>query len=184
MPDDSKPPVLLVDDEPEILYSLVGLLRREFQLHTAENAKQALEILQQHPVHVIMTDQRMPEMTGAELLGRARTEYPSAVRILFTGYADIKAVIDAVNSGGLFRYITKPWDPDELIEVLHEAAAAYDASAARHDLARDLRDYVERGDRLADLLRSDEAARSVGQEELAQFAAVGRDLLARLGSDT
>src|SRR5215210_7690658 len=95
----TKRPILLVDDEPEILFSLRGLLRREFDLHTADSGAQALEILREHPVHVIMTDQRMPEMTGVELLRRAQGACPQALRMIFTGYADIKAVIDAVNQG-------------------------------------------------------------------------------------
>src|SRR5437016_4340766 len=110
--------ILLVDDEPEILYSLRGLLRKEFDLHTAESGAEALAVLRRQPVHAIMSDQRMPEMTGVEFLRRARAECPQAVRMIFTGYADIKAVIDAVNQAEIYRYLTKPWDPDELIAVL------------------------------------------------------------------
>lgn len=127
--DQKKPPILLVDDEPEVLFSLKGLLRREFTLYTAQTGQEALEILRNHTVHVVMTDQRMPEMDGAELLARAKNHSPEAIQIVFTGYADIKAVVDAVNSGRLFRYITKPWDPDELVGALHEAAQEY----ARHE---------------------------------------------------
>jgi DNA-binding NtrC family response regulator len=137
-----KHPILVVDDEPEILFSLRGLLRRDFEVHTAESGAQALEILKQQPVHVIMTDQRMPEMTGAELLHRSRTEHPEAIRIVFTGYADIKAVVDAVNQGGIYRYLTKPWDPDELIEVLHGAAAQYERYVAQQRLLDDLQSYL------------------------------------------
>ncbi len=75
-----KHPILLVDDEPEILFSLRGLLRREFDLHTAQSGAEALEVLKRQPIHVIMTDQRMPEMTGVELLRRARGECPEAPR--------------------------------------------------------------------------------------------------------
>src|SRR6266436_87150 len=97
-----KHPILLVDDEPEILFSLRGLLRKEFDLHTANSGAEALEVLHRGPIHVIMTDQRMPEMTGVELLRRARGECPEAIRIVFTGYADIKAVIDAINQGQIY----------------------------------------------------------------------------------
>ena len=120
-PSHDPPAILLVDDEPEILHSLKGLLRREFTLHTADTGQQALEILRHHPIQVIMTDQRMPQMTGAQLLGQAKNISPDTVRILFTGYADIKAVVDAVNQGQVYRYITKPWDPDELVEILSAA---------------------------------------------------------------
>jgi DNA-binding NtrC family response regulator len=140
----TKHAVLLVDDEPEILFSLRGLLRREFDLYTAQGGAEALEVLRQHPVHVIMTDQRMPEMTGVELLRRARGECPEAVRIIFTGYADIRAVIEAINQGQIYRYLTKPWDPDELVTVLHEACAHHDRVADRDRLLRDARDVVAR----------------------------------------
>lgn len=121
VPTSEPPSILLVDDEPEILHSLKGLLRREFTLHTAETGQQALQILRRVSIQVIMTDQRMPQMTGAQLLGQARAISPDTVRILFTGYADIKAVVDAVNEGHVYRYLTKPWDPDELVEILKSA---------------------------------------------------------------
>jgi DNA-binding NtrC family response regulator len=140
----NKHSVLLVDDEPEILFSLRGLLRKEFDLHTATSGAEALEILRRQPIQVIMTDQRMPEMTGVELLRRARGECPEAIRIIFTGYADLKAVIDAVNQGQIYRYLTKPWDPDELAAVLHEACDYFDRITERRRLLREIRDQVAR----------------------------------------
>src|SRR5689334_1847569 len=140
-----KPPILVVDDEPEILFSLRALLRRDFEVHTAEGGAQALEVLRRHPVHVIMTDQRMPEMSGVELLSRARGEWPQAIRVIFTGYADLKPVIDAVNRGEIYRYLTKPWDPDELCAVLRQACDHYAALAERARLLSELRDYVAQG---------------------------------------
>jgi DNA-binding NtrC family response regulator len=140
----NKQPILLVDDEPEILFSLRGLLRKEFELYTAESGAEALEILRQHPVHVIMTDQRMPQMTGVELLRQARGDCPEAIRIVFTGYADIKAVVDAINQGQIYRYLTKPWDPDELVAVLHQACEQHDRITERQRLLRDLGDHVAR----------------------------------------
>jgi DNA-binding NtrC family response regulator len=137
-----KHPILLVDDEPEILFSLRGLLRREFDLYTAQSGAEALEILKRQPIHVIMTDQRMPQMTGVELLRRARGECPEAIRMVFTGYADIKSVVDAINQGQIYRYLTKPWDPDELFAQLREACAQYDRIAGRRRLLHDLRDFV------------------------------------------
>jgi DNA-binding NtrC family response regulator len=173
-----KHPILLVDDEPEILFSLTGLLRREFELFTAEDGQKALEILRDHPIHVIMTDQRMPHMTGVELMGRVKTEYPDAIRIIFTGYADIKAVIDAINRGALFRYITKPWDPDELIALLHEAAASYDAVAGRRCLLADLRRHIEDGRHLARRLQSQDMC--LDPAEMRQFIEDSTQLLGRL----
>lgn len=168
-----KHPILLVDDEPEILYSLQGLLRREFELFTAQSGAEALEILKQQSIHVIMTDQRMPEMTGVELLRRAQGEWPQAIRIVFTGYADIKAVVDAVNQGRIYRYLIKPWDPEELIGVLYEACTAYDRAAERERLLVDLQDYLARYQPVLESL--------AGQAEIVDTARAGRELLARLG---
>jgi DNA-binding NtrC family response regulator len=167
----NKHPVLLVDDEPEILFSLRGLLRQEFDLHAVESAAQALEILRRHPVHVILTDQRMPQMTGVELLRRAHAECPEAIRIIFTGYADIKAVIDAVNHGEIYRYLTKPWDPDELVAVLHQACEHFDRVAEGQRLLRDLRDYLRRCNGLLQSAPDGQAADAVQ---------TGQTLLARL----
>ena len=158
----TKHPILLVDDEPEILFSLRGLLRKEFEVYTAESGAEALELLRRHPVHVIMTDQRMPQMTGVELLRRAREEYPEAVRIVFTGYADIKAVIDAINEGQIFRYLTKPWDPDELVAAFRQACGHYDRVTERRQLHLDLRDHLNRCQKLA----TDDATRQAGTELL------------------
>ena len=169
---DPKPPILLVDDEPEILFSLRGLLRREFDLHTAQGGAEALEVLRRQPVHVIMSDQRMPEMTGVELLRRARAECPEAIRIIFTGYADIKAVVDAINEGQIYRYLTKPWDPDELVALLHQACDHYQQIAERKQLLRDLKEHVSR---CRDVLRG-----LAGHPEAQQLAGAGDDLLARL----
>ena len=180
MPEKRKHSILLVDDEPEILYSLRGLLRREFDLHTAESAEEALEIMEQHPIHVVMTDQRMPEMSGVELVGRISTRYPEAIRMVFTGYADIKAVIEAINEGGLFRYITKPWDPDELIEVLHEAAAEYDAMVERRALLRDMRRHIEQCQQLAEDDGKREKDSSTVPVDVEQFIESGNELLARI----
>lgn len=154
---DAKPPILIVDDEPDVLFSLKGLLRHDFQLHTAESGDEALEILRQHPIHVIMTDQRMPGMTGTELMQQARAGFPEAVRIVFTGYADIKAVVDAINSGGLYKYITKPWDPDELIATLHKAAKRYAEDAAKLTFANDIQSFM---DDVSTLLQSADDAES------------------------
>lgn len=175
-----KHPILLVDDEPEILFSLQGLLRREFELYTAESGAQALEILQQHPVHVIMSDQRMPEMTGVQLMHRVKDAHPEAIRIVFTGYADIRAVVEAINNVGLYRYITKPWNPDELIEVLHQAADRYEEIIEHQRLLTDVRQYVQRSLELGLGLREHPLAAGFVPVNLDAFASQGIQLLQRL----
>ena len=138
-----KPVVLLVDDEPDILQSLKRLLRHDFTIFTAESGHQALEIMRKEKVHVVMTDQRMPQMTGSELLVAIQDAEPDPIRIVFTGYADLKSMVQAVNAGQLFRYITKPWDPDELVHTLHEAASAYAERQRQHDLMADACRFLE-----------------------------------------
>ena len=154
MDSETRHPILIVDDEPDVLFSLKSLLRHDFELHTAESGHEALQIMDEHEIHVLMTDQRMPGMTGVELVRRVRSEHPEAIRIVFTGYADIKAVVEAINSGGLYRYITKPWDPDDLIETLHAAAERYLADTARRSFSTDLktlsRDAAQLAEELAD----------------------------------
>jgi signal transduction histidine kinase len=90
-------------------------------------------------VHVVMTDQRMPEMSGVEFLHKVRDQHPDAIRLLFTGYADIRAVIEAINHGNVYRYITKPWDPDELQTVIREACERCDLVAERTALLDELK---------------------------------------------
>ena len=128
----------MVDDEPDIVRSVQDLLRREWKVIGTTRAAEALELMQREAVHVIMSDQRMPGMTGVEFLDRVRGDHPDAIRLLFTGYADIHAVIDAINQGNVYRYITKPWDPDELQAVLRQAAERYDMLVDRKRLTAEL----------------------------------------------
>jgi DNA-binding NtrC family response regulator len=182
MAEQSKRPILVVDDEPEILHSLRGLLRMEFEVHTAQNGFEALEILQRQPIHVVMTDQRMPEMTGVQLLSQVQGESPEAMRIVFTGYADIKAVIDAINQGRIFRYITKPWDPDELRSVLRQACEEYDQIVERKRLLTDLRGHVVQGLALVQGLQEETygTLQAAGQTVAKQFTEAGSAFLERL----
>jgi signal transduction histidine kinase len=131
--------LLVVDDEPDVVQSLRDLLRRDYLVLGATHARDGLRLLHEQPVHVVMSDQRMPDITGIEFLRGVRRERPDAIRLLFTGYADIKSVIDAINEGHVYRYITKPWDPDELLSVLRQAGEQYDLLQERQRLLDDLR---------------------------------------------
>jgi response regulator RpfG family c-di-GMP phosphodiesterase len=113
--------VLAVDDEPNIVSALRRTLRsRGFTVHTALGGAEGLQLLEMQPVDAIISDMRMPEMTGAQFLQAARACMPEAVRILLTGYSDITSTIEAVNNGEIFRYLSKPWDDDVLLSVLHD----------------------------------------------------------------
>lgn len=118
----TKPKVLLVDDEERILRSLGLLLRMQYQVFATSDGHEALAILKREKIHVLISDQRMPIMTGSELLRHARETSPDTVRILLTGYADADAALEAVNEGEIFRYINKPWGPKELRDTIAQAA--------------------------------------------------------------
>ena len=119
--DDSLPTILIVDDEKEITASLADQFHRRFRVLTAANGKEALAILQEHPVSVIIADQRMPGMTGADLLAHSLAIDSDSVRILLTGYSDIDTVIESVNEGKIFFYLTKPRASVELEAVVTKA---------------------------------------------------------------
>jgi response regulator RpfG family c-di-GMP phosphodiesterase len=182
MPEESKHLILLVDDEPEILESLRGLLRMEFQVRLAESGLEALHVMKHEPIQVVMTDQRMPEMTGVELLSQVRGGWPDAIRMVFTGYSDVKAVIDAVNHGHIFRYITKPWDPDELRAVLHQACDEYERHVERKGLLSALRGYQAQCEALVSGLESGALGtlNPDGEAQTAQLTAAGKALRQRV----
>jgi signal transduction histidine kinase len=133
------------------------LFRLDYKVLTATSAAEALDLLAREPVHVVMADQRMPQMTGVQFLARVKEQYPEVVRLLFTGYADVRSIIDAINQGHVWRYITKPWDPDELASVIREACERYDLVHERNALLETLRQQNEHLERAnADLLRANE----------------------------
>jgi signal transduction histidine kinase len=154
--------ILVVDDEPDIIDSVKDLLRLEYDVLGATRARDALRLLGERGVDVVMTDQRMPEMSGVALLHEVREAYPDVTRLLFTGYADLRAVVDAINQGSVYRYVTKPWDPVELQSVIREACE-------RHDLLVDRKRLIaELETRNAELARADALKttfiRTVGHE--------------------
>ncbi|MEL6381218.1 MAG: response regulator [Cyanobacteria bacterium J06626_18] len=123
----NKARMLVVDDEPDNLDLLYRTFRRDFNVLRAESGQQALDVLAQHgEVAVIISDQRMPEMKGTEFLSKTVPEFPDTVRIILTGFTDVEDLVDAINAGQVYRYITKPWDPDQLKHVVDQAAKTYE----------------------------------------------------------
>jgi len=166
--------LLLVDDEENILTSLRRLLRRDgYELLIGNSGAQGLELLAQHPVDVILSDQRMPNMTGVEFLRRVKTAYPDTVRMVLSGYTELQSITDAINEGAIYKFLTKPWDDDQL--------RANIAEAFRHkELADDnlrLHQEVQRGNEQLRVLlvererqlALDGAALNVAQEILQQI---------------
>lgn len=113
--------ILLVDDEPLVLQSLSATFRRQYNIFTATNGKDAIEIVRQNHIHVVLSDQRMPGMLGHEVLRVIKTISPSTIRILLTGYSDLDAIMNSVNSGEVFRFLTKPWKIDQLRDTVGAA---------------------------------------------------------------
>lgn len=119
--------LLLVDDEPNVLSSLKRILRREgYQITIAGSGEEALQSLAEHPVGVIVSDQRMPEMSGIEFMSRVKVMYPGTVRIILSGYTDVGTITEAVNKGEVYKFLTKPWDDDELRDTIKEAFQRYE----------------------------------------------------------
>jgi DNA-binding NtrC family response regulator len=114
--------ILFVDDEERILRSLAMQFRRHYEVLTESDPLRALQRLREEHIHVLVSDQRMPQMSGAQLLAEAREIAPNTLRVLLTGYSDLDAAVDALNNGGIFRYLTKPWDPQEMAFTLRQAA--------------------------------------------------------------
>jgi len=122
-----KAKMLVVDDEPDNLDLLYRTFRRDFQVLKAESGVQALAVLaEEGEVAVIISDQRMPEMKGTEFLSRTVPDFPDTMRIILTGFTDVEDLVEAINSGQVYRYITKPWDPTELKAVVQRAAETYE----------------------------------------------------------
>ena len=134
--------LLVVDDEPDVCDSVHDLLRREFRVLKAHNADEGIRIMREEEVHIVMTDQRMPRVTGVELLTRIKAGNPMAVRMLFTGYADLEAIIAAINQGHVYQFLRKPWDPDELLGAVRQAAEEYERLVAQAEEAARLRSVI------------------------------------------
>lgn len=126
--------IMFVDDEPANARLLERLFRQDYEVLTAESGEEALNLLQQHDVAVIVTDQRMPHMTGLELLKRTASFRPHMVRLILTGYTDVEILVEALNSGLVYQYIPKPWNNDDLRLMVVRALQHYEINKARHDL--------------------------------------------------
>jgi response regulator RpfG family c-di-GMP phosphodiesterase len=142
--------VLYVDDEAHNLQSFKATFRRTFEVFIAESGKEGLEIFKNNAIDVLITDQRMPEMTGIELLMEVKKIDDEPMRILLTGYSDINAVIDAINKGQVYRYLSKPWQEDELRYTIE---SAYEVFYLRRENRELIKKLERANDQLEFLLR-------------------------------
>src|SRR4030088_955506 len=124
--------IMIVDDEPVNLRTLERLFRQDYQVVTAQSGAEALALLERHDVAILISDQRMPARTGIELMIKTVAIRPQMVKILLTGYTDVGALIDAINSGLVYRYLTKPWNNDDLRLTVSRALQHYEMMKTKH----------------------------------------------------
>lgn len=117
--------ILYLDDEQNNLIAFKALFRRDYEVFTTTSPQEAVQYLNENEVQLIMSDQKMPDISGVEFFELTRTDFPEAIRVLVTGYADIEAVIDAINKGGVYRYVTKPWNENDLRICVENAFEKY-----------------------------------------------------------
>lgn len=115
------PSILIVDDEARSIETLKRILDEYFDVHSATNAEDAFKILEQEWIQVVLCDQRMPDVTGVELCGKIRQTWPDIIRMILSGYTDSEDIINAINEGGIYQYISKPWSPEDVILKLKNA---------------------------------------------------------------
>ncbi len=142
--------VLYVDDEENNLIAFKASFRRDFTIFTAISAADARVILAEKEIHVLITDQRMPETLGTELLAEAVKEFPDQIRILLTGFSDMEALKDAINRGQIYCYLQKPWNDVELKETIIKAYEIYYLKKEKEELTKKL---LETNDQLEFYLR-------------------------------
>ena len=125
MPDESKRTILCVDDEQDVVDTLFDTFMEIYNVKTAISGEEALKIFDEEDISLVISDQRMPEMEGTELLAKINEKKPICKKVLLTGYADINAAIDAINLGSVDRYFSKPWDDEELTKAVEDLLAMY-----------------------------------------------------------
>ena len=136
--DKSLPPILYIDDEEDNLTVFNSTFRRNYQVHQATSGQEGLDIMNKHKVHLVIADQRMPEMTGIEFLEIIKLKYPDCIRMVLTGYTDAEAIIQAINKGSVYRYITKPWNKNNLKMTIDHALETYNLKQQNRKLYTDL----------------------------------------------
>lgn len=127
--------VLFVDDEQSILNSLKRLMRKEgFNILTASSGKEGLDLLEKQEAHLVVSDQRMPSMTGTEFLIRVKQMWPDSVRVILSGYADLDSILQAINEGHVYRFLTKPWNDDQIKTDIHQCLDEYELRRQHKDM--------------------------------------------------
>lgn len=131
--------LLLVDDDPTLLVTLVRMLKKDgYEVHSAHSAREAFDILANHPIDVVLSDHRMPEMSGTEFLEQVKDIYPHTVRLVLSGFAELDSVTEAINRGAIYKYLTKPIDDQDLRANIREAFQRHDIEQQNNRLKIEL----------------------------------------------
>jgi len=139
-----KPTVLYVDDEESNLIAFAAAFRRYYNIFTAKSAKEGIKALRENKIQIIITDQRMPEMTGVQFLEAIMPEFPDPIRMIMTGFSDVEAIIKSINMGQVFRYISKPWDEAELKQIIDSTLKLYNAKQRNLEIIQESKEQIER----------------------------------------
>jgi len=140
--------ILYIDDEVQNLTAFRAVFRREYTIFTANSANEGFYVLRNDDIHLIISDQRMPDMTGVEFFEKTLPEYPDIIRMVLTGYSDVGAIIAAINNGRVFRYITKPWNEGELRMTIENARQLYSLNKRNLMLVSELKQKVEEQEKI------------------------------------
>ena len=135
--------LLFVDDEEDIIAALYDTFAYDYNVFKTTNPKEALEIVKKEDIALIISDQRMPDMTGSELLAEIYDAKPETIRILLTGYADINAAVDAINKGSIHKYVEKPWNDEKLQDMVASLVKIYEESKEKLSILSDVQDVIK-----------------------------------------
>lgn len=150
---EDKVSILYLDDEEHNLHSFRATFRRHFNIYTTGSAREALRLLRENDIPIVITDQRMPEMMGVQFLEAIIPEFPDTIRMILTGFSDVEAIIQAINTGRVYRYISKPWDEQELLMTLNAARDVVQLQRMNKQLVDQLQFRVQEGERIIKLFQ-------------------------------
>jgi CheY-like chemotaxis protein len=166
--------ILAVDDEKSILNSLRRSLRKEpYKVFTAESGAEGLEVLAENAIQMVVSDQRMPNMSGTEFLSKVKKLYPDTIRVVLSGYAEAEAIVDSINRGEVYRFIGKPWDEDDLKTIIKQGLAHYNLVIQNRQLSEQTKQQLVELERLNVLL-------SASVEERTQSLQFSQEVLEHL----
>lgn len=178
--------LLIIDDEVEITKAITRQFRRKYNVFSTTSADDGLQIMERENIQVVLSDQRMPGMTGVDFFMRIKDKYPDALKLILTGYTDIEAVIGAINEGQVFRYVKKPWNPDELETIIREAFEKYELITNNRKLMHSLQEMNATLEekvkaRTLELERLNERLSELNMEKNRYIGMVAHDLRSPIG---